>query len=437
MTAGKRSRALSAATGRALVLTCLVLGVRSPAGAAQRFPERSTSSHPNCARQPPRSFVASGSFARQGYQIVGGIDANGCDSWPYEVAGSVGVYRFFFAGPSFHAGQHAYEFGTQETTDLVDGHQLIRVVDPSTTWLRVYKGYDSCSKTSSTSATQTTRCIAPALESRPDDLVLYIPVGVLLAILLLFVVHYMRPAGPIRRKRHYRSKQRALVQAVPPPAHAELGDLDVKQLQRRLRRLEKFVSPELSESQHHWFHGLVASGRHGMALETLTRWLAESHTPAPDHIRDEILWIASSLNIERQVRPVLDASVQGQIVDASPTEQVVAGFDVPLAEFEHMVADAVDSLPKAFGRAMTNVAVVVEEEAEGRNLFGLYQGHPLTRYRIRQWSVHPDKITIYRRTICEHSSNVDEVRAHVYQTVIHEIAHHFGIDDPRLRELGW
>ena len=81
--------------------------------------------------------------------------------------------------------------------------------------------------------------------------------------------------------------------------------------------------------------------------------------------------------------------------------------------------------------------VVVEDEAEGRNLFGLYRGHPLTGYRIRQWSVHPDKITIYRRTICEHSRSIEEVRAQVYRTVIHEIAHHFGIDDPRLRELGW
>ena len=78
-----------------------------------------------------------------------------------------------------------------------------------------------------------------------------------------------------------------------------------------------------------------------------------------------------------------------------------------------------------------------EDEAEDRRLFGLYQGHPLTVYRIRQWSVYPDKITIYRRTICEYSHTRDEVRAHVYRTVIHEIAHHFGIDDPRLRELGW
>jgi predicted Zn-dependent protease with MMP-like domain len=174
-----------------------------------------------------------------------------------------------------------------------------------------------------------------------------------------------------------------------------------------------------------------------MALESLTRWLAESQMPVPDHIRDEALWIASSLQIEREVRPVLDAQVLAHEEDIGPHAPVTEGFDVPVGEFKQMVADAVDALPEAFGRAMTNVAVVVEEEAEGRKLFGLYEGHPLTMYRIRQWSVHPDKITIYRRTICEYCHTRDEVRAQVYRTVIHEIAHHFGIDDPRLRELGW
>jgi len=436
--AHKRSLILLAVIGGVLLLfASALLDIREPASAAQRIPERNTSPNPDCTNQPLRPLVATVSITGQTYQIVGGIDADGCDSWPYELASSVGVYRSFFAGAGFHSGQHAYEFGTQETTELLDGHQLIRVVDPTSVWLQVYKGYDACSKKAGTSTKPITTCIAPALESRPDDLVLYIPAGVLVAGLILFVVHYTRPAGPIRRKRHYRSRQEPLVHAMPRSEHAQLGDLDLKHLQRRLRRVEKFVSPELSESQHYWFHGLVASGRQGLALESLSRWLAESHLPVPDHIRQEVLWIASSLEIERQIRPVLDAGVQAQIADASPVEQPADGFDVPMAEFKQMVADAVDSLPEAFGRAMTNVAVVVEEEAENRNLFGLYQGHPLTRYHLRQWSVHPDKITIYRRTVCEHCRSLEEVRARVYQTVIHEIAHHFGIDDPRLRELGW
>ena len=144
--AHKRSLIVLAVIGGILlVFASALLDVREPAGAAQRIPERNTSPNPDCAHQPVRPLANSVSITGQSYQIVGGIDADGCDSWPYELASSVGVYRSFFAGAGFHSGQHAYEFGTQETTELRDGHQLIRVVDPTSVWLRVYKGYDACS----------------------------------------------------------------------------------------------------------------------------------------------------------------------------------------------------------------------------------------------------------------------------------------------------
>jgi predicted Zn-dependent protease with MMP-like domain len=426
--------------GVLVVLSYLLLDVRGIAGASQRFPERNTSSSPNCSAQPlrPQSVPQVAVIGQSNsFPVVGSIDANGCDSWTYELGSSFGPHVSFFAGSGFQPGQHAFQYGSQETTELRDGHQLIRVVNPSHTWLQVYKGYDVCITTSGISSKSSTTCIAPAVERRPDDLVLYVPVAILLGALLLFVVHYLRPAGPIRRRRHYRRHHEKLAHALAGVDHSSIEGLNVKQLQKRLRRLEKFLSPELSSSQHYWFHGLVSSGRHGIALESLTRWLAESRLPVPDHIRDEVLWIASSLAIEREVRPVLDAQVlsHDEVVD-SPVP-INEGFDVPVEEFKQMVADAVDALPETFGLAMTNVAVVVEEEADGRKLFGLYQGHPLANYRLRQWSVHPDKITIYRRTICEYCRTRDEVRAQVYRTVIHEVAHHFGIDDPRLRELGW
>jgi predicted Zn-dependent protease with MMP-like domain len=211
----------------------------------------------------------------------------------------------------------------------------------------------------------------------------------------------------------------------------------VRQLQKRIRRLERAISPELSESQHHWFTHLLSSGRHGIALESLARWMAESHVPVPDHMRDEMLWLASSLNIENQVRPILDAQVFAHEDEFAQPTAPTSGFDVPLDEFKDLVQEAVDSLPEAFGKAMTNVAIVVEEEHPDRDRFGQYQGHPLAAARYRVWVLHPDKITIYRKTICEHSHSREEVRAQVYKTVIHEIAHHLGIDDPRLRELGW
>jgi predicted Zn-dependent protease with MMP-like domain len=113
-------------------------------------------------------------------------------------------------------------------------------------------------------------------------------------------------------------------------------------------------------------------------------------------------------------------------------------FFVPEERFELLVADALDSLPPELGTAMENVAVVVEDRAEGRSLFGLYQGVPLTkRGPISYSGALPDRITLYREEICAVCATEAEVVAQVRRTVIHEVAHHFGISDPRLEELGW
>jgi predicted Zn-dependent protease with MMP-like domain len=101
------------------------------------------------------------------------------------------------------------------------------------------------------------------------------------------------------------------------------------------------------------------------------------------------------------------------------------------------VADALDSIPEALGRHMDNVWVVVEERARGEDLLGLYEGVPLTERDTYGGMVLPDRITIYRRPICEMCASEDEVVETVRDTVIHEVAHHFGIDDDRLDELGW
>ena len=113
-------------------------------------------------------------------------------------------------------------------------------------------------------------------------------------------------------------------------------------------------------------------------------------------------------------------------------------IDVVPERFEELVAEALDSIPEELGRYMDNVAVFVEEEARGRNLFGLYQGVPLTvRDNGYAGMVMPDRITIYRKTICQAARSEREVVRQVQVTVIHEVAHHFGIDDDRLHELGW
>ena len=111
--------------------------------------------------------------------------------------------------------------------------------------------------------------------------------------------------------------------------------------------------------------------------------------------------------------------------------------DVPRERFEELVADALDGIPEALGEYMDNVAVFVEERAPERGLLGLYQGVPLTARGISYSGTMPDRISIYRRTICAISNSEQEVVDQVRRTVVHEVAHHFGIDDPRLRELGW
>jgi len=107
------------------------------------------------------------------------------------------------------------------------------------------------------------------------------------------------------------------------------------------------------------------------------------------------------------------------------------------AEFEDLVSEALDLIPDQFARAMDNVVVLIEARHPTRSLYGLYHGVALTN-RTHQYSGHlPDTITIYREPILAHARTDEEARDQVITTVIHEVAHHFGIDDDRLDELGW
>ena len=112
-------------------------------------------------------------------------------------------------------------------------------------------------------------------------------------------------------------------------------------------------------------------------------------------------------------------------------------IEVEPARFEDMVVTALDSLPEELGQLMSNVAVTVEHAPGPPNLLGLYQGVPLTSRTSDYAGVLPDRITIYRLAICAICHTEQEVADEVRRTVIHEIAHHFGIDDARLTDLGW
>src|SRR5436189_2308595 len=110
----------------------------------------------------------------------------------------------------------------------------------------------------------------------------------------------------------------------------------------------------------------------------------------------------------------------------------------PFAEvdFEECAQEALDSLPPELRDAMSNVAIVIEDEPpDGQPLFGLYQGVPLTR-RTSAYAALPDKISIYRGPLERfYGTEPGVLRQMIRRVVLHEIAHHFGISDERLREL--
>jgi predicted Zn-dependent protease with MMP-like domain len=111
------------------------------------------------------------------------------------------------------------------------------------------------------------------------------------------------------------------------------------------------------------------------------------------------------------------------------------------------VSEALDGLPPDIQKKLENVEVVVEPRPSlsqlrrlrlgpGHTLFGLYEGVPLTRRTSHYGMVLPDKITIFREPIESRCRSDEQVRYVVRRTVLHELAHHFGISDQRLRELG-
>ena len=111
---------------------------------------------------------------------------------------------------------------------------------------------------------------------------------------------------------------------------------------------------------------------------------------------------------------------------------------VPREEFEELVGRALDQIPDGLARLMDNVVVLVEDyPPEGRRLLGLYHGVPLTQRGQFYAGMLPDTIHIYRYPIMRMCHTPEEVIEQVRVTVVHEVAHHFGISDDRLDELGY
>jgi predicted Zn-dependent protease with MMP-like domain len=113
-------------------------------------------------------------------------------------------------------------------------------------------------------------------------------------------------------------------------------------------------------------------------------------------------------------------------------------LDIPPERFEQLVGEALDGIPEGLAARMENVAVVVRDHGGDPHLLGLYEGIPLTeRADYGVGAVLPDRITIFREAILRLCRTEDDVVAQVRITVVHEVGHHFGLDDDRLRELGW
>lgn len=104
--------------------------------------------------------------------------------------------------------------------------------------------------------------------------------------------------------------------------------------------------------------------------------------------------------------------------------------------FERLVGEAVEDIPEPFASALDDVALIVDEQALGRSLYGLYEGHPITTGTIPSGAI-PPRITIYMHPMVDHFRYPDELQHQVRVTVLHELGHHLGLDENRLDELGY
>ena len=117
-------------------------------------------------------------------------------------------------------------------------------------------------------------------------------------------------------------------------------------------------------------------------------------------------------------------------------------IEVTRQRFEELVGDALDAVPEGLARLIDNIVVIVEDDSGDPDLLGHYEGVPLTeRQSYGEMSfgglAMPDRILIFRLPICAMCDSEDDVVEEVLVTVVHELAHHFGIDDDTLDELGW
>ena len=120
--------------------------------------------------------------------------------------------------------------------------------------------------------------------------------------------------------------------------------------------------------------------------------------------------------------------------------------DFPAEQFQQLVTEAIDSLPKRFRDAMVNMAIVVEDEPTPEQLaqveveppdtiYGLYEGIPLPERQWAHGNVLPDKISIFRLPILEDSADEDDIVVGIGETLIHEVGHYFGLSEDEIMDI--
>jgi predicted Zn-dependent protease with MMP-like domain len=125
--------------------------------------------------------------------------------------------------------------------------------------------------------------------------------------------------------------------------------------------------------------------------------------------------------------PGRSVEITGKVDDVDP---------INVDAFEALVADALATIPDQLRVQMENVAIIIDDESPPGALYGLYEGIPLTS-RGTYAGVSPDRITLFLATICHSAITTEDLARRVRVTLLHEVGHHFGMGEGRLRELGW
>lgn len=115
----------------------------------------------------------------------------------------------------------------------------------------------------------------------------------------------------------------------------------------------------------------------------------------------------------------------------------VSALDLDADAFEHLVIEQLDALPDDMVEGLDNVVFLVEDRHPTDDVFGIYEGFAITERGNYGFGELPDRIMIYRLPHLEACDSLDALRAEVRTTLVHEIAHYYGLDDAQLHDLGW